>query len=420
MTTSTVERAEVYEGSQIGIESVAGTAVAANKRLLGTSFVVSNNYVINPYKPQGNKFITTSQNGKPWSEVAVSGILNFLDLIYLANMWITQVTPSTPANNSAFDFTGATGTIGFTYKGVTLAPASYGSAAAFQTAIEGMSSVLPGNVKVTSSGSGQYTVKFIGALGNDTTVPTSITGTPLATMAPNATATLTRRWRFVMAPSGPDSVATATLETGSQGVANYAQQAAFMFLSGLSMKVTKSEASLSGTAMAQATVDPFTMTASPTDVQCVPMNMKDFNLFTGDSYASCTKQLRAFECEVGIANRAGGLFTLNADDPSFSNRIEESSDNTASMTLEHDAAGSLMIQKLRSGTPQYFILENRGPLIETGFYYKMRVISCLKPLKDDNATVDNAVAKKFDTQMQYASDLGTGFILEIDAPLSAL
>lgn len=414
------ERAEVYEGSQIGIETTPGTAVPANRRLLGTSMTLSDMNVIEPYTPQGNKFVTTAQIGKGWSEVAISGILNFNDLIYLASMWITETTPSTPANNSSFDVAGATGTFGFTYKGSTLAAAAPVSAAALQTAIEGLASVGAGNVLVTAGGSGIYNITFRGALANDTAVPGTVTGTPTATITANATATLTRRWRFFMQPAGPDSVKTSTLEKGAAGVTNMAERAAFMFVTGLAMKMTKSEASISGSALAQTTTDPFSMTASPTDVVCVPMNMKDFNVYTGDSLLGCTKRQRCFEAEIGIANRAGGLFTLNSDDPSFSNRIEDKSDNTASLTLEHTAESQTLLAKLRNNTPQYMIIENVGPVIETGFNYKMRVITCIKPLKDDNATVDNAVCKKFDSAMQYATDLGTGFILEIDSPLTAL
>lgn len=87
------ERASVLQGAQIGIESTAGTAVAAGKKLLGTSIEAGIQTEINTFKPYGSKYNTISALGKEWVEADISGPLCYGDWTYLAACGIAYAAP---------------------------------------------------------------------------------------------------------------------------------------------------------------------------------------------------------------------------------------------------------------------------------------------------------------------------------------
>lgn len=414
------ERAAVYEGAQIGVETTPGTAVPAIKRLLGCEIDFDSMTNIRPYRPQGNKFNTTSQRGKEWTSGRINGILCYNDLVYQASSWLQKATPSVPANNSAWLVTDGSGTIGFTFKGSTLAPSAWANAAAFQTAIGGMASVGVGNVKVTGTAP-SYRIQFQGALSTDQSAITAAAGTPTPTIALEAAATLTNRWDFLMVPFGPDDVATYTLEKGASGIANMAQKAPFGFIHGMGMKFTKDEASLSGEFAAQITTDPFTMTTSSVvDIPCIPVDSAQVSVFMGTSLNNMVRMQRMLELEFNVNNRAAGLMTLNADDVSFSNRIESAPDLTSRFFIEHIAEGQAMLAHLRAGDQILTCVEATGPLIETGFPYRMRLLMNFELLKPNTAVVDEAYGKNYDAQLAYSSIIGGAIKLTVDSPLSTL
>lgn len=413
------ERATVYEGAQIGVEATPGTPVAANKRLLGLEIQLDSMPDIKLFRPQGNKFNTAQQVGKEWTSGRIQGIQCYNDMLYVASSWLANAVISTPVNNSTFNLTGASGTIGFTYKGAVLAPASFANAAALQAAIEAMTPVGAGNVKVTGAAPA-YKVQFIGSLSTDTSAITAPTGSPAPTIALDTAATLTRRWTFLMAPAGPDTVTTFTVEKGAAGVANMAQQAPFGFVHGLTVKNTKDEASINGDFACQITTDPFTMTPTPTDVACVPVDMKAAKVWAGPTLTGMALLDRILEFEFGVANRASGLMTLNADDPSFSNRIENAPDLTSRFFQEHDAAGQTMLARMRAGTDMFAILESVGPSIEPGFNYRMKWTMCMAVTKPNTGDVDGVYGHNYDSGLKYNSGLGGAIKLEIDSPLTAL
>lgn len=417
-----IERASIYESIQLGLETTPGTLVAANRQLLGlTELSFDKQTDIKPFMPQGFKFDSTATIGKEQTTGRLQGVCGYNDLLYLFSSWIAKATPSVPDNNSTWVTSASTtDTIGFTFKGSVLAAAAYTTAALFQTAIGGMASVGAGNVLVTGNPTDGWVIQFIGALSTDTSAITSPTGTSTPTITAQDTGTLTNRWIFLMLPSGPDTVQTFTLEKGAQGTANFGQQAGYAFVEGMSFKFNKSEATYSGQFCGQITNDPFTLTASPTQVANIPVNPKDVSVYMGTSPTSMVLMDRVLDVEFGIESRANGLMTLNARDPSYSARIEQKPNNTAKMFVEHDTSGQAILADMRAGLPIYTTLEVTGPLIETGFPYRMKFEYVQRITKPNEGDTDGVFGHTFDSVMQYAPDLGTGFIATIDSPLSTL
>lgn len=90
------ERATVFQGVQVGVETTAGTAVPANKRLGSLSIEPSIKFEGASLTPMGNKFISVQVPNREWSEGKVSGKPTYNEIIYPFCGVIQKVTPTTP------------------------------------------------------------------------------------------------------------------------------------------------------------------------------------------------------------------------------------------------------------------------------------------------------------------------------------
>lgn len=99
------ERATLLQTTQIGVESVMGTAVAANKLLLGTSIESKIEAEVKTYRPYGQKFATVTALGKEWASAALSGPLTYTDWTYLMASAIAYAAPAQQAATTAYKWT---------------------------------------------------------------------------------------------------------------------------------------------------------------------------------------------------------------------------------------------------------------------------------------------------------------------------
>jgi hypothetical protein len=87
------ERATTFQTAQIGLESAAGTAVAAGKLLMASevSLAIKNQAVA--FRPGGQKFITTASPGKEWSTGKWSmGAVTYDEIVYWLSASHKKVT----------------------------------------------------------------------------------------------------------------------------------------------------------------------------------------------------------------------------------------------------------------------------------------------------------------------------------------
>lgn len=94
------DRAWVYEGTQIAIETVKGVAPAggATKRLQAFSIMPSVTTETDEYAPSGYKYNTVVINGKEWTTASIEGRGAFNDMTYLLAGMFGDVAPTTPAD----------------------------------------------------------------------------------------------------------------------------------------------------------------------------------------------------------------------------------------------------------------------------------------------------------------------------------
>lgn len=115
------DRAMISQGVQIGVETTLGTAVAANKKLLGVSIEPGVKVDIKKYRPSGGKFSTITALGKEWSEAKISGPLCFTDMTYLLASNVAYAAPVQQDSTDAYLWTHTPGqTSEDTVKGYTI------------------------------------------------------------------------------------------------------------------------------------------------------------------------------------------------------------------------------------------------------------------------------------------------------------
>jgi len=88
------ERASIFQGVQIGVESTPGTSVAANKKLQSISIEPSIKAEVKTFRPMGSKFPAIAALGKEWSESKISGQPTYDELTYIFASLVSYAAPT--------------------------------------------------------------------------------------------------------------------------------------------------------------------------------------------------------------------------------------------------------------------------------------------------------------------------------------
>lgn len=96
------ERASVTQGVQIGVEATPGTTVPANKLLQSMALVPEIHVNSQQYQPIGQKVNSIVVPGEEWSEVALSGVVDYTEIMYPFNMILQAATPVQQGATTAY------------------------------------------------------------------------------------------------------------------------------------------------------------------------------------------------------------------------------------------------------------------------------------------------------------------------------
>ncbi len=88
------ERASVFQVPQIGLETVYGTSVAANKKLQSVSIALRPRTETEQFRPNGTLFPTVGAINKEWAEGSLEGQPVYAELPYLFASNIKAVAPT--------------------------------------------------------------------------------------------------------------------------------------------------------------------------------------------------------------------------------------------------------------------------------------------------------------------------------------
>jgi hypothetical protein len=99
------EKASIFQGVQIGVESEAGTPVAASKKLLAVSVVPQPRTEADRFRALGNKYASFVTLNKEWSELAIDGKLTYNEILYLLGSLLSVPTPVQQGVTTAYKWT---------------------------------------------------------------------------------------------------------------------------------------------------------------------------------------------------------------------------------------------------------------------------------------------------------------------------
>lgn len=195
-----------------------------------------------------------------------------------------------------------------------------------------------------------------------------VMGAPVSSaILDGATPTTAYQHVFTPSSSAADSPVTYTLE---QGDAVQAERMAHLLFTAFSLELSRSEVSQGGSFFARAVQKAFTMTpalAIPTAL--TPILPGQFSLYTAASAAllgtTQTQLLRVISANPQVGDKYNPAWFVNAAEPSFTTFTEaaEGPTSESGLTVEADAIGMGLLDKLRDGSTIYLRLEAKGPVI---------------------------------------------------------
>ncbi len=106
------EKASIFQGVQIGVETTSGTAVAADKKLLACSIVPNPKVEAEAFKASGNKYSSFVTLNKEWAEASIEGKLTYNEILYLLASLLSAPTPVQQGITTAYKWTFTSATSG--------------------------------------------------------------------------------------------------------------------------------------------------------------------------------------------------------------------------------------------------------------------------------------------------------------------
>lgn len=99
------EKATIFQNVQAGLETVHGTPVDADLKLLALSFDFQPKGESTPFRANGNKYASFHTLNKEWSEFALSGKLTYNEILYPLASLLGTPTPVQQASTAAYLWT---------------------------------------------------------------------------------------------------------------------------------------------------------------------------------------------------------------------------------------------------------------------------------------------------------------------------
>lgn len=185
-------------------------------------------------------------------------------------------------------------------------------------------------------------------------------------------------WTFNVEGSGSINPQTYTFEVGDSTGANRFNYGTF---TGLEFDVARTgENTFSAPIVARALDTAATLTASPTQIDIVPINGNMWDVYADDSYANIgdNKLLNLYEANLGFSDLFEQDWTINSDNQSFNSLfLAEEPSFEWGMTVGVDAVANAYLTQARAGQKRFFRLEATGANIEgTTTPYRLTIDFC--------------------------------------------
>lgn len=397
------ERASVFEGIYIGVETTPGTSVPALKQIGDFGIELGPQIPVDPVLPYGSKIPTGVVVRKEWSEGEMNGAPGFMSLPYILSSALCEAAIETPV--------GATLTRRWTFtprqrrpdncktytvqKGgdAGVSEAAYVLFNGFQLSLSNDGSTLTGSVlgqnldesDVILSGNELQLVDLDDATGGTFTLSFDGQG-PTAAIDWDATASEVQTALEALSNIGSGNV-SVTKPAADQfqvefkndlGQTNVAQ-------------MTGSFGALTGSGGGAAVTTTLAGT-SPTILDAIPISPRFPDVYIADTVAGLAAgQLdRADMFEFGNSDRFSPYFTLDSRETSFSAVVERAPTFSVNLRMMHNSTSLALLDELRTGATKIVRLLVEQDEIETGFPYRLQITMGCKmanPQRGDNNDV---------------------------------
>lgn len=394
-------RPTVYQASQLGVETVEGTAVAASKKLQCTGFNPTPNLANQIYRPMGYRVPTTQTRGKEWTEGSIDGVVCYNDLSYLLNSLIKKVTATTPA--------GATNARRWTYKPLASAADLIDTFTVEMGSSNGAERFTGCRVNALTMAWEQENAPISGSFYgrrmeenfSPLTSPTAIAEAPIdsnnvSLFLGNATTT-NHAYTLTITGTPTGGTFTVTHEGNTSAAIAYnanaaAVQTALEALPSIGVgNVTVTGGAGPGTPWVAtlntllAGLQGATMTATAAFTGGTTPAIAITNTATG----SLTRLLACDRFELAFPDVSRPVPVLNANEPSYGYTVDIGYEPTAELRLQHDSASAALMADFRNKQTKLLVLTARGSVIDLlGFYQFIKITVPVKFTGSDRADTD--------------------------------
>lgn len=192
-----------------------------------------------------------------------------------------------------------------------------------------------------------------------------MTTATVAQILDGATPTTGYRWTFAPLTSSEDTPKTMTME---RGTAARAERLSYGLFTSMGMNVGRANVEMNGSMMGRALETGITLTATPTELELIPILPGQFDLFMDTTAAGIgtTKLARVLSANWSLGDRFNPLWVLDSAQNSWVAHVEKEPTATIEVMMEADAAGMAMFTPLRDSSTRFFRLRALGPTIFTG------------------------------------------------------
>jgi hypothetical protein len=427
------ERATVFQQTQLGIESVLGTVVPANRLILSGSIQPTPDGFPTPYRTMSSKVPSQVIKQKESVTGALDAVMDYNAIIYWLQGYLSTGVISTP--------TGATNTRRHTYLPLTRAAdnaVSYTLDFGSSARAERMAGVKINSLTATwSDEEASLTGDVFGMrMTESVTITASPTEIPAFPVSP------TEIDVYVGAATGTSEVQTVTVTgtpTGGSFKLTYAgQETASIAFDAAAATVQTALQNLSTIGMNNATVTggpgpgtPWVVTfaAALAGIDTFLLTLST-NALTGGTSPTVTivETTPGGLLHVGVPSRAELSLperyvprrTLRTADPSYSYFVEQGFEPTLTLDMPHNAKAAGYMANLRAADVLFCRVQAFGPATETGWRHRLAVTFPFHFTGADRGDADGVQQSTFTLALMHNTTFGGWIEVVVDNLLTAL